>query len=217
MHKWFPVLAVFASFLACGFAQAADQKNGPKPLPSGTTRVAVINLGAVFTKYDKANDFKAEITRSVKDLQEEAKRLQADLATWQNALQKNEFKNGTREEFEEKLINGRRRLEDLGRMATQTVGKTQQANLESLWNDVQDALKVYSAEHKIGLVIAYGDPVQKDQLSTFMNLDRKMRAADSGAGVPIYMGAGTDISEAIVDLLNQRYRDARKEAAGDID
>jgi len=204
MNRMFLALVVVLCF---GFARAADQKNAPKPIPKGTTRVAVINLGAVLAKYDKATDFKAEMARSVKELQDEAKKLQIDLAFWQNALQKNELKFGTKEEYEEKLINGRRRLEDLGRMANLTVGKQQQAHLQTLWADMQDAVKEYCVGSKIDLVFAYGDP--KDNAGAFPNIDRKLRAADSGGAVPFFMNDGVDISEAVVELLNKKYRDAK--------
>jgi Skp family chaperone for outer membrane proteins len=212
MNRMFLALIVLCFTL--GLVQASDQKNAPKSAPKGTTRVAVINLGAVLAKYEKANDFKAEMARNLKELQGEAKSLQADLAKWQAALQKNEFRGGTKEQYEEKVINGRRRLEDLSRTASLTVGKTQQAHLETLWNDMQEAVKEYCAENKIDLVFAYGDP--KDNAGAFPNIDRKLRAADGGGAVPFFMNAGVDISEAVVELLNKKYRDAQAKP-GDVD
>jgi Skp family chaperone for outer membrane proteins len=202
MNRLLLALAVLG--LAFGNARAEDQKNA-KPLPKGTTRVAVINLGSVLLKYEKANDLKVELGRNVKEAQDEAKRLQVHLTSWQAALQKGEFKNGTKEEYEEKIINARRRLEDLSRTVSLTVGKLQHTHLETLWNDMQVAVKEYCAEHKIDLVFAYGDP--KDNAGAYPNIERKLRAVDAGGAAPFFMTGGVDISEAIVELLNKRYRE----------
>ena len=181
-----------------------------KPAATGTTRVAVINLGFVLTKYERANVLKEELQTEVKKLQEEAKKHMENINIWQAALQKNEFKIGTKEQYEEKLIAARRRLEDLNRTASTKFGKASQAQLVTLWSDVHEAVKAYAARHNIELVMAYGEPVQKDNLGAFQNLTRKISAADGGAALPFFMTPGVDISEAVTDLLNRRYREAKE-------
>ena len=204
------VCLTFASLLGLTSLAAADQKkfSGP-PAARGTTRIATINLGQVIADYDKARDFKNGMASNLKQMQEEAKRLQQNLNTWQMAVQKGEFGDSTREQVEEKIIAARRRLEDLNRMAQNRVGKTQQAYLEELWRDIDVAVKEYSAKHGIDLVIAYGDPVRKEDAMKFLNLDRKLRTVDQGGVVPFFMGTGVDISHGVTEMLNQKYREAR--------
>jgi Skp family chaperone for outer membrane proteins len=194
-------------------AQAADRKNLPAPMPAGATRVAVVNLGLVFSKYQKAQDFKDHIARSMKKIQDEGKALAKEMAGWQQALQKNEFKNGTKELYEEKMINGRRRLEDLSRQASLTVGKSQQTHLQELWRDVHDAVRTYSAKQRIDLVFAYGDPVQKELIPAFPNVDRKLRNIDQGGAMPFFIGSGSDISAPVLEILNQKYRAEKTKAS----
>jgi len=190
----------------------AQEREGVKALPMGTTRVAVINLGAVFTKYEKAAEYRDEVARTVKGIQDEAKQLTSDIAAWQAAIQANELKGERKEQVEEKLIAARRGLEDLNRLAQTRVAKTQQQGVERMWHEIHDAVKTYAAEHKIELVIAYGDHVKKDASMTFPDIDRKMRTADTGGSMPFFVGPGVDISDAVTDLLNKNYRAAKAQA-----
>jgi len=176
---------------------------------AGTTRVAVINLGYVLTKYERATALKEEMQADAKKMGDEAKKLQENVNLWQSALQKGEFKNGTKEDYEEKLIGARRRLEDLNRLAQTKFGKASQAHLLTLWNDVHEAVKDYCAQNNIDLVMAYGDPVQKDAASTFQSVTRKIQAVDNGGAMPFFMAPGVDISEAVTEFLNKRYRDGK--------
>lgn len=204
--------AAFAQILAAAplfppTKSTADRSNAAKPAPSGTTRVAVVNLGVVLTKYERAAALKDEMNQEMKQLQEEAKQLTQDLAAWQTALQKNELGGAKKEQYEEKIINARRRLEDMTRIARGKVGKAQEASIIQLWNDVREAVKAYSAEHGIQLVIAYGDPKEASLLDLFPNINRKMQAIDQGGSAPFLIGPGVDISEAVVGMMNRQYRE----------
>ncbi|MBI3824231.1 MAG: OmpH family outer membrane protein [Planctomycetes bacterium] len=184
-------------------AVSVDKTNSPKV---GTTKVAVFNIGVVLGKYDRANAAKDDLTKQVKRLQAEAKELTDNLTKWQTALQAGEVPAEKKELYEEKIITARRYLEDLNREARTTIGKKQEANLIQLWKDVREAVKTYSAEHGLDLVIVYGDVTQADQLDVFPNITRKMSALDQGGSLPFFVAPGVDISEGLVQLLNRQYR-----------
>ena len=192
---------------------SADKSNAAKSLPAGTTRVAVFNVGVVFNRYERAAAIKEEMAQEMKQLQQEAKELTQDLNAWQAALQKNDLPAGKKEKYEEKIIYGRRRLEDLSRQARTKVGKTQETSLIVLWKDIREAVKIYSTEHGIQLVIAYGDPKESEMVDLFPNVTRKMQTLDQGGSMPFFMAPGVDISEALVDLLNRQYREKKAERA----
>jgi Skp family chaperone for outer membrane proteins len=192
---------------------SADKSNAPKVLPTGTTKVAVMNVGLIFAKYEKALSIKEEMAQELKQLREEASELAQNLKAWQAALQKNDLTATKREKYEEKIIDARRRLEDLDRQARTRVGKSQENGLIGMWKDVRAAVKAYSSEHGIQLVIAYGDPREANQLDTMPNINRKMQAMDQGAGIPFFAAPGVDISEAIVEMLNRQYREKKAEPA----
>jgi Skp family chaperone for outer membrane proteins len=193
---------------------ALDKSDSSK-MPAGTTRVAVFNIGIVLNKYQRAANMKQELAEEIKQLKDEAKELTDDLRTWQAALQKNNLSPNKREQLEEKVINARRQLEDLDRQARSKLGKAQEASLTNLWKDIREAVKTYSTEHGIGLVIAYGDPAESGLVDVVPNINRKMQAIDHGGGTPFYVGPGTDISEALVELLNRTYRQRKTAATED--
>ena len=169
--KW--LLAAVLSLMFVLSASAQERK--VRGVPTGTTRVAVINLGAVFTKYEKTAEYKDEVARTLKGMQEEAKKLTLDITGWQTQLQKNELQEEAKAQLEEKLLNAKRRYEDLDRLAKSRVSKTQEQILGKMWGDIHDAVKIYAAKHKIELVIAYGEQVKKDDSISFPEIDRKMR------------------------------------------
>jgi Skp family chaperone for outer membrane proteins len=191
-------------------AQDQTEKPACEKAPAlGTTRVAVINLAYIFGKYERAALLKEENGAQLKKAQEEAKRLMEQINGLQTSLQKGEFTNGTKEQYEEKLIEARRRFEDLNRKATTQFGKMQQAQLVSLWADIRAGVKSYTDRHGIELVIAYGEPIQDDSLNTFPNVDRKMRSVDQGGSAPFLMAPGVDISEAVTEHMNKTFRAGR--------
>jgi len=195
---------------------SADMANAAK-LPMGTTRVAVFNVAVVFSKYERAAAIKEEVAQEMKQMQQEAKQLTQDLNAWHAALQKNDLSAAKKEKYEEKIINARRRLEDLSRQARSKVGKTHETSLIVLWKDIREAVKTYATEHGIHLVIAYGDPKEAEMVDLFPNVNRKMQAVDQGGSLPFFMAPGVDISEALVDLLNRQYREKSEAAPADED
>jgi hypothetical protein len=197
--------------ITSAFNLALDKSNSAKAPPSGTSRVAVFNIGIVLSKYQRAAAMKEEMAEEMKLLKEEAKELTDNLRVWQNALQKPDLGQAKKLVYEEKIIGARRRLEDLDRQARVKIGKSQDAGLTMLWKDMREAVKTYSAEHGIGLVIAYGDPIDTGLIEVMPNITRKMQAIDHGAGVPFFVGEGADISEALVELLNRQYRSKKSE------
>ena len=139
----------------------------------------------------------------------EAKQLTENLSVWQSSLQKGMSLQSAKakEKYEEKIIIARRRLEDMNRSAGQSLGKSQEANLIILWKDVRAAVKDYAAKHSIDLVIAYGDPLDRELLDLFPNINRTMQSMDAGGSLPFFIGSRVDISEGVVAALNRQFRE----------
>lgn len=207
MNRMFLVAALF---FAHGGSSVFGQSPPENPVPTGTTRVAVLNLGVVFQKYDRATALKKEVEDSLANVKVEAKTLTQNLTAWTANLQKLDLVDPQRKQLEEKIIQARRQLEDMQRMVSFELGKIQQTHLVTLWKDVQHAVKDYSAQHGIELVIAYGDPADKELLATFPSITRKMQSADAGGSMPFFVSPRADISHAVVDLLNKQFRDKNK-------
>ena len=202
------------SFLAvCGFFAASPVFAQPDAASgaAGTTKVAVVNIGYLFSKYERASACKKEVENSLVELKAEAKRLTESLNAWQAILQKGDLSAAKKELYEEKMINARRRLEDMNRTAGQTLGKSSENNLIVLWKDVRAAVKEYATKNGIELVIAHGDPIDRELLDLFPNINRKMQAMDHGGSLPLFFTPGVDISAGVVELLNRQYRERSNE------
>jgi Skp family chaperone for outer membrane proteins len=216
MNRMFCALLVLA--ISCTAAAAQPAKSTVtsadrtvKAGAVGTTKVAVFNIGVVFTKYQRALDMKEEAAAEMKRFQGEAKELVENIKAWESARANRDLSQKKKDLYEEKIINAKRQLEDLDRHVRMQVGKSQEAKLTNLWKDVRAAVKTYAAEHDLQLVISYGDPMQAELVDAMPNINRKMQSMDAGSGVPFFVGPGVDISDALVEMLNRHYREKKGE------
>ena len=170
----------------------------------GGVRVAVVNVGEVFNKYHRAREFKADLEKTLAPRKEEAKKLTKDIERWQSVIDKKDFRIATKEHYEEKIIASRRQLEDMARKIQAELGKKQEQNLVALWHDVVAEINTVAEREKIDVVFGYGDPMEKDLLELFPNVNRKMQAMDLGGSVPLFAARRADISAEVVRGLNER-------------
>ena len=84
----------------------------------------------------------------------------------------------------------------------------------TLWKDVQEGIKNYATQHGIDLVLGYGEPLAKEMLTQYPNLNRKMQAMDHGSAVPLFVAPGADISKAVLESLNRPVRGKIDNAKG---
>jgi hypothetical protein len=82
------------------------------------------------------------------------------------------------------------------------LAKRQEDNLVAVWTEIQTAIKSYATEKQIDLVLAYGDPVEKELLDRFPNVKRKMESMDLGGTTPLHFAAHVDISNAVVKRIH---------------
>jgi Skp family chaperone for outer membrane proteins len=193
-----------------GIAAAIEpaQKGVNSPAPQfGTTRIAVVNIGKVFNEYSRAIEFKADLEKTLRPFKDKADRINKKIASWEAAVKNEDFHASSKEEYQEKIINGKRELEDMGQKIQKDLGARQEQNLVTLWKEVTTGINSVAANQKIDVVFGYGDVVDKDLLDLFPNVNRKMQAMDLGSTVPLYANRRCDISGEVVRLLNQQARD----------
>jgi Skp family chaperone for outer membrane proteins len=167
------------------------------------TRVAVVNIGTVFTKYEKAKAFKAEMEAILKPFKEEAEKIKKNVLAYQEAHKKaTEAKD--REQFENALRILKRQLEDLDLEARKKIGARQEQHLIQLYKEVSEHIKAVASANGIHLVLGFGEPPDGD-LYSFANINRKLTAMDMGGAVPLFHNPALDISEVVVTSLNRSY------------
>ena len=185
------VLATLATFGLAGQARAQG------------TRVAVVNIGAVLTKYEKAKTFKAEMEGTLKPFKDEAEKIKKNVLAYQEAVQKT-TDTKLRDQYEQALRVLKRQLEDLDIEARKKLGSKQEQNLIQLYKEVSDHIQAVANANGIHLVLGYGEPPDAN-LFTFMNINRKLSAMDMGSTVPLFYHPSLDISETVIASLNRAY------------
>jgi Skp family chaperone for outer membrane proteins len=195
-----------ASYL---FAQAG----GNAPAATGGTRVAIVNVGVVFTKYDKAKAFKAELTKKVEPYKLKMDDWRKQMIQYQELLQKGDGKY-KKEDLEKAILERKRALEDTDREVRNLVGKQSEDQLVHLWKEINSHIKAIGATNGFHLVFGYGDPQDSKDLDTFANINRKMQGMDLGGVTPLYIAQGLDISEHVVQSLNAEYHRGKGSPVG---
>jgi Skp family chaperone for outer membrane proteins len=183
------IVALLATFALAGSARAQG------------TRVALVNIGTVFTKYDKANAFKTEMEKELKPFKDEAEKIKKNMLAWQDAG-KNAKDAKERDTAEQNIRVLKRQLEDLDIEARKKIGKRQEDHLIQLYKEVTHHIKSVASANGIHVVLGYGEPPNQD-LFSFMNINRKLSAMDMGAVTPLYFHESLDISEYVVQSLNR--------------
>ncbi|MCS7044898.1 MAG: OmpH family outer membrane protein [Gemmataceae bacterium] len=186
-------------------AAAALTPTGPVQAQATGTRVAVVNIGVVFTKYEKAKNFKTEMEKMLQPFKEQAEKIKKDLLSYQAALADPKYDEKAKEQYAQAIRVLKRRLEDLDIEARKAIGTKQENHMIQLYKEVADQIQAVSVANGIHLVLGYGEPPDPKELLTFPNINRKLTGMDMGGTVPLYFHSSLDISEHVVAALNSAY------------
>jgi Skp family chaperone for outer membrane proteins len=203
MNRMFLALVVMTATLSSAAAQGKDEKLPP----AGATRVAVVNFGLVFRKYYKLNRSHVGMPAGMIPLRDKARVLVDQTKAWHDEMMKEDFDPAQKERFEAGIRRNKLELEQMQEEVKKILAKGQEENLVALWKEVQEVVGTIAKERGIQLVLGYGDPIEKELLYSFPNVDRKKQAMDTGNVVPLFVADGVDISEEVVALLNRRYQE----------
>jgi Skp family chaperone for outer membrane proteins len=193
-------LGLAAVTLACCGGRLCAQQTTP-------TRVAIVNIGLVFTKYDKAKAYKAHMEKLVEPYQVEDKTLKKQILDWSEAMKRPGFDPKERDRYEQGIRGNQRKLEDLQMTVKKLVGTTQEDQIVNLFKEVQTAIQAYAQANGIHLVLGYGEQIDGD-LYAFGNINRKMQGMDLGSCNPLFHVPGVDISQPVADMLNSSFQRA---------
>jgi Skp family chaperone for outer membrane proteins len=173
------------------------------------TKVGVVNVGTVFSKYEKALAYKEELQKTIAPFKAKAEVWRKEMIQYKELLDKKDFKQFTKEGLEKGIIDRQRALEDMDKEVRKLIGAQQEDHLVQLWKEVTGHIRAYGASRGFHVLLGYGDPLDAKDLETFPNINRKMQGMDLGGVCPLYIAPGLDISEDIVLSLNTAYRQSR--------
>ena len=199
------VLAAFVLGIASVSASAPAVPDVPQP--PGTGKVAIVNIGYVFNNYYRAKKFKQELEDAVDPYKKKGKALADQIKAWETTLKAEDFTDQTEQQLKDKIVAAKRQLEDMATDMQRLLGKKQEANLVTLWKEVQAGIKTYATQHGIELVLGYGDPMDHSVLDMFPNINRKMQAMDLGSTAPLFATSRVEIAQGVTELLNKKLRE----------
>jgi Skp family chaperone for outer membrane proteins len=199
LRKSLPSIA----FLLLSMTSSADaQSQAPK--------TAVIDVMKVMARYEKQIQIKKQFDDEITPIKAEADRIKQTLAQSKREAEdpKNsaDLRDAARQNFKSELA----KLELLDKQTKLDLGKRFEARQAALWKEIHDAVAKHAEAEHIDVVIAYGN-LSGQESDAFPNVKRKMNAVDIGAGVPIYVRPGLDITDAIVNRLNNADGASKKE------
>ena len=170
--------------------------------PQAGTKIAVVNIGLVFNQYQRAQAFKADLEKTLEPFKAKAKKLTDEMKAWADETRKPGFKIEMKPTYDNAILKNQRELEDMDREIKSLLGKKQEENLVTLWKEVNTGVERVAQAYGFQIVLGYGDPMDKETLHLFPNVNRKMQAMDLGSTVPLYVHNSVDLSQAIADTLN---------------
>ena len=118
----------------------------------------------------------------------------------------------TKQNYIANITKHKRELEDMDTQIRGLLGKKQEDNLVTLWNEVNMGIEAVSKAYGFQIVLGYGDPTEAKLLNQFPNVNRKMQAMDLGSTVPLYVHGSVDLSQAIADTLNSWLEQNQKKS-----
>ncbi len=202
MNRTVLALGLAAVTLACATVGPRAQQPAPTQ-----TRLAIVNIGLVFTKYGKAAAYKAQMEKLVEPYMLEGKKLKKEMLDWSEYMKSPKFDPKERERYEAGIRGNRRKLEDLELQVRKLVTKTQEDQIIYLYKEVDAAVQGYARSNGIEMVLGYGEQTDGDSFS-FPNINRKMQGMDLASCNPLFHAAGVDISQPVADMLNAAYQTA---------
>ena len=194
--------AMLAGVVAGSSYLFASGPSTVQPQQQGT-KIAVVNIGKVFNEYTRAKAFKAELESTLKPYKDKAKTLNDQITGWEKALKDGTVKPQDKDNYVAAITKNRRELEDMSLQIQKDLGHRQEQNLVTLWKEVDMGIAAVAKSQNYQIVFGYGDPIEKDLLSLFPNVNRKMQAMDLGSTVPLYIDPNNDISAIVVYNLNR--------------
>ena len=144
------VAIVCASVVSAASAQTAGQR-------SATPNIAVINLGAVFERFQMTRDLEQVFTDQRESLATQAQKTREDVIIQRNALA--QFKPGSPDflQREEELVFAQKRFEGWLDIQEVRLKREHKTWLELIYRNVQDAVAKIAEGRGIDLVLTYSD------------------------------------------------------------
>jgi Skp family chaperone for outer membrane proteins len=169
------------------------------------TRVALLNLKYVVMNYGKWKQFTDQLKVDYKRYEDQVQAMNARM----EQLKKNmtaATDQGQKDQIEKEAKGLQRQMQDLAEEAKNTLGKKESEELVIIYKEIAAAVASFAQANDIDLVMHYNDATTDLEMNSPQNIQRKMV---TGPCTPLYYRPGEiDISQVVLQMLNQRYQGA---------
>src|SRR5438132_19683 len=118
---------------------------GPLQAQQAGTRVAVVNVGLVFSKYEKAKFYKAELETTLKPFKLKGETTAAEMKKYGIPLKEGKVTDPKlKDQYEQYLLKLKRDMEDLDGEARKLIGKKQEEQIVTLFKEVIGAIQGFA-------------------------------------------------------------------------
>lgn len=206
MKRIILLAAAGAAALAAAYFGPQLFAQGPGAPAASGQRIAVVNIGSVFSGYKKAELFKKELDDTLKPYRTQAEQLKLQIMQWEKAIREGKYtKDLTEERYKAGIIANKRKLEDLDMEARRLVGKRAEEQSVQLWKEVNEVIARTARGHGYNIILGYGDPPNLESNSVQI-INRRMASMEAGSMTPLYFDTSADITRQVVDTLNSGYQ-----------
>jgi len=194
-------LALLGTALYVGDNLSAQQPGGPPQ--QAPMRIGVVNLIEVMKNYKKAQNMEVELRR----LQQEWENKLKPFRDQMNALRAKYTSPGTSPVEKEQIEKEVRKVQiDFSVMeedAKKDLMKKSGEVYKQIYREVDDAVGRFAGSNGYAAIFAFNDATTPDEKFAPGNVTRKLSLP--AAAMPMYVGAGVDVSAIICNNLNAMY------------
>lgn len=170
--------------------------------PALKGKTAYVNLTVLIKGYTKYQRYQTDTKTQIEKIDAKVKRVKGQLDAEMKAATQPDLTPDDREAIQKKVRELQRQLEDLTVEGRSVVGKTSDGAMVELYKDIREVVAAYARQEGLDAVLHYNDatPGTPDFYAP-PNVARKIQA---GSAMPLYLAPGIDITEAILNELNDR-------------
>ncbi|MBQ0008500.1 MAG: OmpH family outer membrane protein [bacterium] len=194
MKKFVFVFTVLAVMLAGCKNDQSSEKKTLATIPEGqVVPVAVINTDSILANYEFAvqanEDLMSKQENARLDLNQRARALQNDMATFQNKMENNAFLSRERAEAEYARLQKRQQeLQELEAKMSDEFMAEQQRLTQQMHDSIDNVIADLNKEGKFRLVVTTSSLIE----------------------TVLYCDPELDITVQVVDMLNERWQNGKK-------
>jgi Skp family chaperone for outer membrane proteins len=202
----FALIGVAATVAVTGFGGLTRRAEAALPLPEAApaipkSKIAVFNMAKVMKDYNKAK-------YQVNLLNEERKKLMAELVAMQAQYLKNQRELFYEDEFKPDETKGRKQvalinqIEDKDRKINKQMNEKEEAIFSSFYDEIKTVVDKLAELNGYDIVLAYPDAISPEELKNSKIKELKLKPL---AAQPFFVARHVDVTDVVIKTLNVWY------------